>query len=352
MKLKQRLRLFSFGRKATMTFNLPEDQCEFNAACDGLQCHGDLHNIHEYMVKVFNGKVDDDPEDIATHGICYDNCRFREGKMNPHEENKMTCKEMSSWMEEFEDKLLSHPTNAFLLNGKKNLKRWIKRYRDSVAIRRKQAGAYFDKAWDMYPPPPKIAKMKGIVHKKGSKDKARGIWYDLSLDEDTINLILFAIGEFRKEWLKDQRTPLPHMYQWLKDTRWDAYGTPCEVAVAQSNACQLCKALPSTGNIMIKYADGGYKDKRVCDSCQKYSGLTVEEVLQRLNPTVDKAVNPVGGITPAKTRKVNDTTTPSCSQSSGAGSLSAPTKFDTLVKDAFKYKDNNFGAKPKEIERG
>jgi hypothetical protein len=197
--------------------------------------------------------------------------------------------------------LEKHPDN-------KSLKKWLNRV--NLAEKQRKAKGVpdgFTKAWALY-------------GKYGDKQKSIDAWNDKVLDPE---LVTACIPRYLAECKKSDISI--KMFQlWIEGERWERY-EEIKDKVEQRKLCKICKSNPPTGKVKYKGVQHGHEyafECDACDDCMVYEG----QVYDLANKKWTDKATPAEGITSATDMKGNDTTMPSCSQDSGAGSLSAPLK--------------------------
>jgi hypothetical protein len=157
--------------------------------------------------------------------------------------------------------------------------------------------------WDLYP------KRNG---KKLGKYPCQ-LWFEAKKPQDFSEMIAWL-----RTWLsndeimtkkKDFHAHLPDPIRFLKNRMWHDDIDELKGATKAKPQCQCGhEATSQVGS------------KRYCPLCHPYARPKF------VKPKINDKASPAKGITSAKDMKGNDTTTPSCPQDSGAGSLSAPLK--------------------------
>jgi hypothetical protein len=226
--------------------------------------------------------------------------------MNPLARCKQLVKQMRPLLEK-------HPDNAWL-------KKWVRGLDNTLAeVKKGGYSAEFEQFWKLY------------GARTGSKSEAYGVWCK---EVEDPAVVIAAVKPYKADCKKLDQT-LAHARTWLSQRRWESYE---DVKAKAADMCQICKSLPVSGSIMVKYSDGGYKDKRVCGSCQKYSGLTVEEVLKRLHRT-DERLEPVQQA--ELFHEGTSDTTATSDEAKGQGCVGSASPLNKTIKDLEKFRDAN-----------
>ena len=167
--------------------------------------------------------------------------------------DKTNLKEMKDYMTEITPTLDKHPDNAFLLNLKRNLSRWINRYKENVKSKRAEGySAEFEKFWKMYD------------SKTCSKSEAYGSWCK-TVDEPAV--VIAAVIPYKKD-CKAREISQKHATTWLNQKGWESYDV--QERVKEEIACDICgKSYYSM--ISVRPESGQWMSVKACLECQKYN---------------------------------------------------------------------------------